>query len=205
MSRTLLALLAALACAGAAEAAPSAPAERQGVPPVADLDAAARAAGNRPREAYRLGRVLFATVWPAQIMKVRVDGAGEHEIAGLVISGVKFHRALDAAAFADQVIRLVQETFAASPVEEVDVWTTIPLPIDKIAAKRLVVSGDYAHPTARTVFSLTVRRSEALTFVERVRRGVDVFWDPAWKASLTGKGAQSGSANPDGSAPPGIS
>ena len=142
MSRTLLAVVAALACARAAEAAPTAPVERNGVPSVADLDAAARAAGNRPREAYRLGQTLFATVWPAQIMKVRVDGAGKHEIAGLVISGVKFHRALDAAAFADQVVRLVQETFAASPVEEVDVWTTVPLPIDKIAAKRLVVSGE---------------------------------------------------------------
>jgi len=73
------------------------------VPSTADLDAAARAAGNKPAEARTIGQALFAGTWPAQIIKVRVDGIGDHEVAGLVLSGVKFHGALDRAGFEREI------------------------------------------------------------------------------------------------------
>lgn len=178
-------------------------AHAHGVPPVSDLDAAARAAGNEKQEAYRLGRVLFARVWPAQIIKVRVDGVGSHQVAGLVLSGVKFHGGLDVEGFAAEVNDVVRQTFNASPVEEVDLWVTVPLPIDRAQAKALVVSGDYAQPTAKTVFAVTVRRDEAAGLAERLRSGTDVFWDPGWKGQLAGRGPGRSPANPEGSAQPG--
>jgi hypothetical protein len=197
----LLALgaLAWLAPCASAQASPALPVSH-GIPATADLDAAARAAGNHKQEAYQLGRVLFATVWPAQILKVRVDGAGSHRVAGLLLSGVKFHHGLDVAGFTDEVVRIAQRTFAASSVEEVDIWAVVPLPIDKATAKNLVVSGDYAQPTARTVFAVTVLRSGADALTRRILQGDDVFWDPGWKAILSGKGPGPSSANPAESA-----
>ncbi|MGP6156822.1 MAG: hypothetical protein ACLPYS_04805 [Vulcanimicrobiaceae bacterium] len=194
--------LAALAWLGpGARAQTAAPGPRvHGVPAVSDLDAAARAAGNRKQEAYQLGRALFATVWPAQILKVRVDAVGSHQVAGLLLSGVKFHHGLDVDGFAAEVGEIARRSFASSPVEEVDIWAVVPLPIDKATAKTLVVSGDYAQPTAKTVFAVTVLRSAAATLDGRVRRGSGVFWDPDWKALLAGKGPGLSSANPDMSA-----
>ena len=113
---------------------------------------------------------------------------------------MKFHRGLDIDGFAAEVAEIARRTFAASSVEEVDIWAIVPLPLDKAHAKSLVVSGDYAQPTARTVFAVTVRRGEAPELGERIRRGTDVFWDPGWKALLAGKGPGPGSANPDRSA-----
>ncbi len=185
-----------------AQASPAVPGGH-GIPATADLDAAARAAGNHKQEAYQLGRALFATVWPAQILKVRVDGAGSHRVAGLLLSGVKFHHGLDVEGFAGEVAAIARRAFAASSVEEVDIWAIVPLAIDKATAKNLVVSGDYAQPTARTVFAVTVLRSEAPALAERILQGSDVFWDPGWKALLSGKGPGPSSANPDRSAHPG--
>ncbi len=150
----------------------------------AEVDAYARAAGNRRADAVRIGERLFTRVLPAQVLKVRVDGAGAHEVAGLVISGVKFHGPLSRAGFTDEVSGLVRDAFAASRVEEVDCWVTVPLPV----GAHVVVTGDMAAPTSRIVFSITVRRAEGARFVDRLRRGTDVFWDPAFERSLVAQG-----------------
>jgi len=150
---------------------------------IADVDAAARAAGNRPKLARAIGDALFATNWPAQITKVRVDAVGSHAVAGLVLSGKKFHHPLDRDGFLAEVRDVVAVTFAHSGVEEVDLWTTIPL----ATRAHEVVAGDLAMPTPRNVFSVTVRRREAATFAARLERGQDVFWDDAWRSSLTGR------------------
>jgi hypothetical protein len=151
----------------------------------AEVDAYARAAGNRRADAVRIGERLFARVLPAQVLKVRVDGAGAHEVAGLVISGVKFHGPLSHTSFTDEVTGLVRDAFVASRVEEVDCWATVPLPV----GAHVVVTGDMAAPTSRIVFSVTVRRSEGARFASRLRRGTDVFWDPAFERALAAQGA----------------
>ena len=52
---------------------------------------------------------------------------------------------------------LIARAFAAAPAaEEVDLWVTVPIAV----GKGLVVSGDLAVPTTRTVFTLSVRRGE---------------------------------------------
>jgi hypothetical protein len=198
--RAPLLTFAALAALSPCAPARATPAAAPGVPAVSDLDAAARASGNHKGEAYRLGRALFATVWPAQILKVRVDGLGTHEVAGLLLSGVKFHHGLDAEGFAAEVTQVAELAFSSSDVEEVDIWAIVPLPYDKAKEKALVVSGDYAQPTAKTVFAVAVRRGEESGLAARILRGKDVFWDPGWKALLSGKGPGLGSANPERSA-----
>ena len=144
------------------------------VPSTAVVDAAARAAGNRPAVARAIGEALFVSTWPAQILKIRVDGEAGHEVAGLLLSGVKFHQRLDRAAFAQEVEQLVGRGFAAAPVEEIDVWATVPIPIDK----REPVTGDYAQPVSRIVFAVTCRRAELPGFGERLRAGEGVYWAP---------------------------
>lgn len=145
------------------------------------INAEARAAGNRRTDAVDLGTALLRTRWPAQVLKVRIDGFCAHEVAGLVLSGVKFHRPIDAAAFTGEVVALVERAFARSHVEEVDVWATVPLHV----GEHVVVAGDNAQPTTRTVYGATVRREEAATFARRLGSGTGVFWDDAWKRSLT--------------------
>jgi hypothetical protein len=147
-----------------------------------DLDAMARAEGNRRPEAVAVGRALLRTVWPAQVLKIRIDGIGNHSVAGLMLSGVKFHRRLDPAEFTGEVVSLVQRTFAASDVEEVDVWATVPLP--PFAQKP--VNGEFLQPTDRIVYGATVMRSQSATFPARLLRGEGVFWDAAWRRSLQG-------------------
>jgi len=159
----------------------------------AEVDAYARAAGNRRPDAVALGTVLFAQRRSAQVVKVRVDGAMEHEVAGLVISGVKFHEPLSQSEFTDEVIDLVRTTFAASRVEEVDVWATVPL----ATAAGAIVSGDMAQPTSRTVFAVSVRRAEGSEYASRIRRGTDVYWDPAFVATFARSAAQ-GASRPGG-------
>jgi hypothetical protein len=157
----------------------------------AEVDANARAAGNRRADAVALGTVLFGRVRPAQVVKVRIDGAMSHEVAGLVLSGVKFHGPLSVAGFEGEVIDLVRTSFAASRVEEVDCWATVPLPVDR----RMVVSGDMAQPSSRTVFAVTVRRSEGAGFAARLRRGAGVYWEPAFRARLAALGGPGASGS----------
>ncbi len=147
------------------------------VPPVAQVDAVARASGNAKDVAARIGRSIFEVEWPAQVIHVYADRVGSRRVAGLKVSGTHFHRALTRVAFTGEVAELVQRAFAAAPIEEVDVWVVVPLSV----GKGVVVSGDYAKPTSRTVFTISVRRSEAAASVlARERSGQGVFWDQEW-------------------------
>lgn len=146
-------------------------------PGVNRLDANARAAGNRKAIAVAIGRALFKTRWPAQVLNVYADGFGGHDIAGLRISGEHFHGAVTRDRFVEEVASLVQETFAASPVDEVDVWASIPLRL----GKDVVVAGDLAKPSSRTVFTVSIRRGERSDALIRRMRGSDgVYWDQEW-------------------------
>lgn len=162
----------------------------------AEIDALARAEGNKRGDAVRLGTALLGTTWPAQVLKVRVDGTGSHLIAGLVLSGVKFHGELSLAGFESEVAELVRQSFAAGPLEEVDVWATVPIPVSRLEP----VSGDYARPTDRIVFSATVRRADAAAFAARLEHGEGIFWAPDFRARLVaagGRGPSPGPANPN--------
>ncbi|GAC1299895.1 MAG: hypothetical protein NVSMB19_05270 [Vulcanimicrobiaceae bacterium] len=150
---------------------------------LSDAVAAVRARGNDKPEAMRIGRNLFQITWPVQVTKIRVDVAGRHRVAGLVLSGLKFHTPVTPERFTDEVIELVRRTFAASTVEEVDVWVILPLP----TRAHEIVAGDLAHPSSYTVYAVTVRRTERETFAARLQRGDDVYWQPAWRATLTGR------------------
>lgn len=149
--------------------------------PAADVvaRARARAAGNDRAGAVALGEALLAVPWPAQVLKVRIDSALGHRVAGLVLSGVKFHSALDEAGFLREVAALVRRTFAAAPVEEVDLWVTVPLN----AGTGAIVSGDLAVPTSRNVFSATVRRTD-LPHLDAVLRSSGIYWDARWRGEL---------------------
>ncbi len=143
----------------------------------ADDVARARARGNRRPVAIALATALLREMRPAQITLVRVDGIGSHDVAGIIVSGVKFHRPLDATGFAREIAGIVRAAFAASPIEEVDVWATVPLRL----GEKAVVSGDKAESTTRVVYAATVRR-DAPGGIAAALRGA--FWEPAWKAGL---------------------
>jgi hypothetical protein len=148
-------------------------------PSVADLDATARAVGNRRDVAQRIGEAVFSTRWAAQVNQISANQFGAHLIVGIRIWGVKFHHPITRAQFVDEVVSVVQAAFAAAPdAEEIDVWASVPISV----AKGVVVSGDLAKPTSRTVFSLTVRRSEAASALRARVSGAseDVFWDAQW-------------------------
>jgi hypothetical protein len=171
-----------LACAAAIGAALAVLpiAGRCDIPTTSDVNAQARAAGNRKAEAVKIGRVLFRTVWPAQLLKVRVEGFERHEVAGLTLSAVKFHHNLDRTGFLNEIELLVRRSFGASPVEEVDVWATVPITFDA----REPVSGDLAQPTTRIVFAVSCRRSELPRFAARLHSGDGVYWSPEFRARL---------------------
>ncbi len=118
---------------------------------------------------------------PAQLLLVRCERAGTHVDCGLVVSGVKFHRALDTRGWDEEIAGLIDGAFRAAPgVDEIDCWATVPLD----AGKGAVVSGDYAKPTSANVFSITVPRAERSGYRGRLASGRGVFWDPAFRASL---------------------
>ena len=149
-------------------------------PSIDRTDAYARAAGNRKPIAVQIGQVLFRTQWPAQVVNVYADGIAGHDVAGLHLSGVHFHHALTRDEFISEVAGLVQQALTAAPVEEVDVWVSVPLNV----GKGVVVAGDLAKPTFRTVFTVSVRRGEsAVSLVRRMREGEGVFWDQDWERS----------------------
>lgn len=160
-------------------------------PGVDRTDAYARAAGNRKPIAVKIGQALFSTQWPAQVLNVYADGIPGHDIAGLHLSGMHFHHALSREQFMGEVADLVSRTFAITPVEEVDVWTSVPLNV----GKGVVVAGDLAKPTYRLVFTVSVRRGERTdALLRRMRQGDGVFWDQDWaRRSLNTVSAPSGS------------
>jgi hypothetical protein len=156
-------------------------------PPGVDrTDAYARAAGNRKPIAVRIGQSLFATRWPAQVLNVYADGIPGHDIAGLHLSGVHFHHPLTRTEFLNEIAHLVSRAFAVSHVEEVDVWTSVPLSV----GKGVVVAGDLAKPTFRVVFAVSVRRTESAESLQRrLRQGSGVFWDQDWEHTALKKGS----------------
>jgi hypothetical protein len=151
-------------------------------PSVADLDAAARAVGNRRDLAQRIGESIFATEWPAEVSQVSANSLQGHLIVGIRIWGVKFHKPMTRDEFSSEVAELVERAFAAVPgAEEIDVWASVPIAV----TKGEIVNGDLAMPTSRTVFSLTVRRGEnvATMRVPGSRWSDGAFWDPEWVRS----------------------
>lgn len=148
-------------------------------PTVAELDAAARAAGNRRDVAQHVGDAIFAKEWPAEVTQIAANELDGHLILGIRVLGVKFHRKMTREEFAAEVVALVELAFAAAnSTEEVDLWVSVPIDV----AKGAVVSGDLAKPTSRTVFSVSVRRGESMASLQtRVLGGSEgVFWDPSW-------------------------
>jgi hypothetical protein len=166
-------LISVLLSSNAAEAA---------VPSVADLDATARAAGNRIDVATAIGRRIFSTAWSAQVSQVSANAVGSHLIVGIRLWGVKFHRPMTRKQFVGEVATLVGRAFAVAPdAEEVDVWASVPIAV----GKGVVVSGDLAKPTTRTVFSLSVRRGEGTAKIVAQASAPDdgAFWDSSWERS----------------------
>jgi hypothetical protein len=151
-------------------------------PSVADLDAAARAVGNRRDIAMRIGETIFATRWPAEVSQVSANQLAGHLIVGLRVWGIKFHRPLTRDEFVGEIVALIAKAFAAAPgTEEIDVWASVPVNV----VRGEVVSGDLAEPTSRTVFSLTVRRGEppASTKMRASRVNEGAFWNAQWAKS----------------------
>lgn len=150
---------------------------------VASADAALRAGGNDKTVARAVGRKLFRTLWPAQVLEVYADSAEGNVVVGLRISGRRFHRALDRSGIAAEIASLAQETFSASAaVREVDAWLT--LPPGKGAAPR-----DVNTPLWSTVMSISIRRGETPASVRaRVIGGEGVFVDQEWaRSALKGR------------------
>jgi hypothetical protein len=148
-------------------------------PSVADLDAAARAVGNRRDIAIRIGESVFSTQWPAEVSQISVNQLDDHTIVGLRIWGVKFHRPITQAEFVGEVVTLISKAFAAAPTaEEVDAWASIPIKV----GKGTIVTGDLAEPTSRTVFSVTVHRGETAASMKAraAQTASGVFWDLDW-------------------------
>lgn len=149
-------------------------------PGVGKTDAYARASGSRKAVAVTIGQALFATEWPAQVLNVYADGIPGHDVAGLRISGTHFHHPLTREQFISEMADVVERTFQSANVEEVDVWATVPLRV----GKDLVVAGDLAVPTWRTVFTLSAKRNEPVSMLlGRMRRADGVFWDQEWARS----------------------
>ena len=158
------------------------------VPSVADLDATARAAGNRTDVATHIGETVFATKWPAQVSQISANEMGRHLVVGVRIWGVKFHEPMTRQAFVGEVAALVAQSFAAAQAaEEVDVWASVPIAV----AKGEIVSGDLAVPTSRTVFSLTARRDESSAEIaaRAAAPSGGAFWDEEWARSAFEKQA----------------
>jgi hypothetical protein len=148
----------------------------------ADPRVTARSSGTDRATAQRIAAALLAHRPAAQLLRVRCERVGVHVDCGLVVSGVKFHRPLDLAAWNAEIAALIEGAYAAAPgVEEVDCWATVPLD----AGRGSVVSGDFAKPAAATVFSITVPRAERAAVRARLGSGEGIFWDPAFRAALS--------------------
>jgi hypothetical protein len=150
--------------------------------PVGDPRVTGRTSGGDLATARRIAAALLARPLAAQLLRVRCERFAQHADCGLIVSGTKFHRRLDLAAWNAEMAALVEGAFAAAPqLDEVDCWATVPLN----AGQGTVVSGDYAKPTAATVFSITVPRAARSRVRARLAGGAGVFWDPAFRASLS--------------------
>jgi hypothetical protein len=112
--------------------------------------------------------------FPEPILKVRVVATEPATVAGIMLSGAKFHEPVDRAAFTSDVASMLDRAFAADPsVSEVDVWAVLPI----LVAANATVSGDLAVPADRTVFSAAMTR-------KAWARGDGslgaTYWEPGW-------------------------
>jgi hypothetical protein len=150
-------------------------------PPVAEVDAEARAAGNRKDIAIKIGDAIFKTMWPAQVSQISANQLDDHLIVGIRVWGVKFHQPQTRAQYISEVLALVHKAFAVEPsIEEIDLWTSVPIAV----GKGVIVNGDLAKPTSRGVYSITVRRGEgAAALAARAAGTQGVFWDEEWARS----------------------
>ena len=142
-----------------------------------------RIAGNAPDVAEAVAVAILAHRFPEQVLKVHVLALPSATVAGIVLSGVKFHAPVDRRQFASDVQMMIDLGLQAAPaVDEVDVWATVPLPVQAGAQ----VSGDYAVPTSRTVFSCAVTRTQAAG-----TPGLGLtYWDPTFLGSGAAAPAQ---------------
>jgi hypothetical protein len=141
-----------------------------------------RSSGGDVVTARKIAAALLARTLPAQLMRVRCERDTGHVDCGLIVSGTKFHRALDLASWNAEIAGLVASAYATVPeLDEVDCWATVPLD----AGKGAVVSGDFAQPTSATVFSIAVPRAERTAVPKRLAAGTGIFWDPAFRAALS--------------------
>jgi len=119
---------------------------------------------------------LLARSFPEQILKVHLLESPPATVAGIVLSGVKFHRAVSRQQFEADVSDMVELAFDAAPqIDEVDVWATQPVAVRSGAT----VSGDYAVPTQRTVFSAAVLRAQWAGLKDQGALGT-TYWDPGF-------------------------
>jgi hypothetical protein len=142
--------------------------------------AAARARGTDRATAIAVGRALLSRPLTAQLVAVRCEKFGGHRICGLVVSGVKFKHPLDRQSFLAEVRALIEGAFAHAPLEEVDLWTTVPLH----PGQGIVVGDDLAIATTATVFAVTVPRAALPKLGAQLESGHDVFWDASFADSL---------------------
>lgn len=149
-------------------------------PTVAELDADARAAGNRIDLAERIGDSIFRTTWAAQVSQVSANALGPHVIVGIRVWGVKFHHPITRDEFVGEITSLIRTAFAAAPeAEEVDLWVSVPIRV----GKDVIVTGDLAKPTTKTVFSVSVRRDETPETTIAKTSGSMTYWDQDWERS----------------------
>jgi peptidoglycan/xylan/chitin deacetylase (PgdA/CDA1 family) len=135
-----------------------------------------RSAGNDPDDAEMIAVALLARHFPEQILKVHVVKLGPATVAGVVLSGVKFHAAVSRVQFLHDVRQIIGTTFAAAPAtQEVDLWVVVPAAVPAGA----VVSGDYAAATERTVFSAAVQKTEHAARAGNWSLGV-IYWNAGW-------------------------
>lgn len=154
-------------------------------PTVAELDADARAAGNRIDLAEKIGDSVFRTKWAAQVSQISANALDKHVIVGIRVWGVKFHHPISRAEFLAEVASLIRTAFAAAPeAEEVDLWASVPISV----GKGVIVSGDLAKPTTRTVFSISVLRGENPEAMLSGGSSSTAYWDQEWERSAFNSG-----------------
>ena len=133
-----------------------------------------RSEGNAPVIAERVGVALLSGDFPESILKVRVLKTAPAVVAGIMLSGVKFHAPVSRQTFEADVSEMIYRTFASdASISEVDVWAVVPLRVSATAT----VSGDLAVPTDRTVFSASVLRAD---WVRDASGLGTTYWEPTW-------------------------
>lgn len=136
--------------------------------------ARSRIEGNDPEVAERVAVALLRGSFPEQILKVRVMKTRPATVAGIMLSGVKFHGRVDRRTFANDVREMIFRAFAADQaVAQVDAWAVVPVAVDRNAT----VSGDLAVPTNATVFSASVLRAD---WISNPTDLGTTYWDPGW-------------------------